>query len=121
MKPIHAENDSLEPVSAKKGESEDWHERWVRVSEIIFSSGVILAIAAKIFLGREFETTDRFIGPLLIPLSVVWALAISHMVHTRLRGHLSTCIRAFFYAALATVGVLLFWLLVFDGISRFIN
>jgi len=85
----------------------DFHARWVWLSRLIVSGGVILGALANHFLGREFKSSDPLIGSLLIPLSVVWFLAFFHLMYTSLRGQLSAPVRWLCYFTITIFAIIL--------------
>lgn len=93
----------------------DFHDRWVWISQWIVRGGVLLGVLAKLSLGRELKVSDPWIGPLLIPLAVVWVLALSHLLYTRLRGQLSAPVRWLGLATLALFAGLLIWVMFFGS------
>ena len=93
----------------------DFHERWVWISQSIVRGGVFLGVLAKLTLGREFKAIDPWIGPILIPLAVVWVLAFSHLLYTRLRGQLSAPVRWLALGTIALFAGILIWAMFTGG------
>jgi hypothetical protein len=96
----------------------DFHERWVWISQWIVRGGVLLGVLAKLTLGREFMASDPWIGPILIPLAVIWVLAFAHLLYTRLRGQLSAPVRWLGLATIALFASILIWAMFFGGTNQ---
>ncbi len=86
----------------------DWFDRWSEVSYMIVVGGFILGGVANLLLGREFKTSDPYIGPLLMPFMLLWIGAFFHVTYVGLRGRLSAPVRWLCYIFfLIVVGLLL--------------
>lgn len=97
MQPPHLSPEEVEPSAQEP----DFHDRWVWISQWIVSGGIFLGFLAKLALGREFKSSDPLIGPILLPLSIVWVIAFFHLLYTRLRGQLSAPVRWLCYITIA--------------------
>ena len=102
---------------APSAQEADFHDRWVWISQWIVSGGIFLGFLAKLAVGREFKTSDPLIGPILLPLAIVWVLAFFHLLYTRLRGQLSAPVRWLCYFTIALFATILLFAIFSGGSS----
>jgi hypothetical protein len=97
------------------------HNRWFKVSRTVVGAGILLGAFAKLIYGREFNANDRWIGPLLGPLSFVWMMAFLHLFYVMVKIRLSRFTQIVCYVFYIGIGLVLGAFLVIDWLLKLGN
>ena len=94
------------------------YDPWFRCSVAIVSGGVTLGAIAKLIYGREFQSSDPWIGPALGTLSFIWLMAFFHMFYSMVKIRLSGFTRWLCFFTYVVLAVVLGKILVVDSLTR---
>ncbi len=97
------------------------HNRWFRVCLAAITCSTLLGLVSTIIYGREFETSDPFIGPLLLPLAYCWCVACMYVFYVIIEVRLSRFTKWLYGFFCIAMCLFLGKFFVVDSLMRYFN